>query len=288
MAIDTSFLRQLNRFALILQNKVNSNYAGEHKSTATGSGLVLKDFVQYSTGDDFRRIDWKIFARTDRLYIKRYEEDRNLTIHILIDFSGSMGFGTKVKKSEYASMLALGFAYIALKNNEKFVISTFADALEMFKPKKGRSQLARIVEFLNNKKAKGASNFGEALRRYYKRQVKSRSMIVVISDFLYDTKQIEELLPLFRDHRAVFIQVLDKVETEMNLEGDYELVDAETRTSMRTFISPYLKRKYGDMMSAHQAKIKNLLLRVKGEFHTVSTKDDVFDSFFTIFKGPRT
>jgi len=283
MAIDTSFLRQLNRFALILNNKVNSNYAGEHKSTETGSGLVLKDFIQYTPGDDFRRIDWRVFARSDRLYVKRFEEERNLTIHIVIDFSASMNFGNNIKKSEYASMLAVGFAYLALKNNERFVISTFADALELFKPKKGRAQLAKIVEFLNNKKAKGMSNFEQALRRYYKRQVKTKSMIVVISDFLYDTSQMAAIVPLLKDHKVSFIQVLDKVETDMNLEGDYELLDSESKKSIRTYVSPLLKRKFTDAMGLHQSKIKNVLARINGEFHTVSTRDDIFDSFYRIF-----
>lgn len=283
MAIDTSFLKQLNRFALILEHKVNSNYAGEHKSTEQGSGLVLKDFTQYTPGDDFRRIDWKVYARSDKLYVKRYEEERNLTIHIIIDFSASMNFGTAMKKSEYASMLAIGFAYIGLRNNEKFVISTFADALQMFKPKKGRSQLARVVQFLNEKKAAGVSNFSAALQRYYKRQIKSRSLIIVLSDFLYEVDQIKKVLPLLKEHKVHFVQVLDAQETDMKMEGDYELIDSETKTKMRTFISPFLKRRYGDLMSSHQGKIKNALSQIGARFSTVTTGDDIFDSFYKIF-----
>ena len=88
--IDTSFLHHLDRMDLIIKRKVNSNFQGERKSNEVGQGLVLQDYIQYTPGDDFRKIDWKVFARTDKLFIKRFEEERNLTVHIIIDFSASM------------------------------------------------------------------------------------------------------------------------------------------------------------------------------------------------------
>src|SRR4030042_1668123 len=122
--IKTDFLRQLDRFSLILTKRKTSTYVGEKKSPATGKGLIFKDHTQYVPGEDFRSVDWRVFARTDKLFVKRYEEERNATVHILIDMSGSMNFGTECTKAEYASMLGLGFAYLAMKNNERFVLCT--------------------------------------------------------------------------------------------------------------------------------------------------------------------
>ncbi|MEK6875051.1 MAG: DUF58 domain-containing protein, partial [Nanoarchaeota archaeon] len=163
MVLDTTFLKQLDRFELIMSRKINSPYQGERQSIAAGSGLVLKDFTHYSAGDDFRKIDWKVFARTDKLFIKRYEEERNLTVHILVDYSGSMNFGKRIKKSEYAAMLGLGFAYMAMKNNERFLLSTFAERIDIFKPRRGRAQLAAMVDYLSAKKSENITNFEESL-----------------------------------------------------------------------------------------------------------------------------
>ena len=280
--IDTSFLQKLKRFKLILERKVNSNYQGERRASAAGSGIMLKDYIQYTPGDDFRRIAWRVFARTDKLYVKRYEEERNLTVHVLIDYSGSMNYGSKLKKSEYASMLGVGFAYIAMGNNERFVMSTFAEQLERFRPRRGRQQLASMVEYLNAKKATGHTNFQAALIQYHKRQVNSKSIVFIMSDFLYDLDQIKQVLARYKDHKVVLVQVLDKRETELNFDGDYKLVDSETKTQMRTHISPHLRQSYQSAMSHHQDKIKNACDETGAKFFNVSTGDDIFDSFYKI------
>ncbi|HLC84404.1 MAG TPA: DUF58 domain-containing protein [Candidatus Nanoarchaeia archaeon] len=281
MAIDTSFLKKLDRFDLILQRKVNSNYMGERRSEAHGSGIILKDYVQYTPGDDFRRIDWRVFARTDKLYSRRFEEERNLTLHVIIDSSASMNFG-KPKKFEYASMLGLGFAYISLRNNERFVISTFAEKLEFIRPKKGMRQLASVVQVLNDKRPSGSSELSAAMRRYQKRMVRSHSLIVIISDFLYDLEQIKATLATFQGHEVTLVQVLDEVEATLDLSGDFRLVDSESQETMRTYISPLLRKKYGEMMEDHQGKIKDACAQYGAKFFSSTNSDDIFDTFFKI------
>ena len=125
--LDTSFLDQLTRFNLVVNKRVTSNLAGPRKSISAGRGLTFKDYRIYAPGDDIRLIDWKVYARTDDLYIKAYEEERNLTVHIIIDGSASMGFGKPASKFDYASMIGVGFAYLEMRDNEKFQFSTFAD-----------------------------------------------------------------------------------------------------------------------------------------------------------------
>ena len=155
--IEPNFFKHLDRLKLIIEKKVASNYVGERESMNTGRGNAFKDHGMYTPGDDFRDIDWKVYARTDKLHIKRYEENRDLTLHIIIDYSKSMDYGEAIKKYQYASLIGLGFAYLAMKKNERFVLSTFSDTLEPFRPERGRKKILEAVEHLRNKKPGGGS-----------------------------------------------------------------------------------------------------------------------------------
>ena len=279
--IDTDFLRQLNRFSLILQKRITSNYTGERRSTMIGQGLLFKDHTQYAMGDDFRKIDWRVFARTDKYYVKRYEEERNLTIHIIVDFSASMNFGKPTSKSDYASMLGIGFAYMATKDNERFVLSTFSEKLDLFSPKKGAKQLAGIVAYLNDRKPVGATKFEESMAKY-KNKISSKSMIIVISDFLYDLSEIKNSLARLKGHEIVLIQVLDKTERDLSLEGEYKLQDLETKQVVKTFISPSLRKTYLKQLNEHQAKIKKICDQMNAKFFIASNDKPIFDTFFEV------
>jgi uncharacterized protein (DUF58 family) len=284
MAVDLDFLHQLNRMSLIINKRLTSNYVGERRSVATGRGLIFKDHAIYSPGDDFRSIDWRVLARLDKLFVKRYEEARNLTVHIVVDYSGSMGFGGRVKKYEYADMLALGFAYMAMRYNERFVVSTFSDRIEVFKPKRGRTNLMRMLDYLNEKKPKGLSKFGASLAQYKKR-VTSRSYVVIMSDFLYDPAEIKQAISRYSDHQVVLIQVLDKTETELDIEGDFKLVDSESEDTLRTFISPWARKQYLQQLAEHQAKIKRICDELGAKFFVFHTGFPIFDAFYQVLNA---
>ena len=279
--IDLSFLKVLDRFSLIVNKHLTSNYVGERRTAFLGRGLVFRDYSTYAPGEDYRMIDWKVYARTDRLMIKKHEEERNLTVHIIADFSASMNFGDPVKKSDYTAMLGIGFAYLAMKNNERFVMSTFAEKLELFRPRKGRKQLAAIVDYLNEKKAKGVTNFEESLGRY-KKMIGSRSLVIIISDFLYDVDEIKSALLRFKNHDVRLIQVLDKTEKELDVEGEVKLKDSESGTMLRTYISPYLKKKYLNLLEVHNAMIRHACMETNAHFYSYSTDAPLFDAFYEI------
>ena len=277
--IDTSFLKQLDRFNLVINKKVNSNYIGERESRAVGRGLIYKDHAPYSVGDDFRSIDWKVYARLDKLFIKRYEEERNLQVHIFIDYSGSMNFGTTTKKSDFAAMMGLGYAYLAMKNNEKFILSTFAEGLERYQTKRGRRHLAAMVHYLNKKTPEGKTDIDVALGNYRK-YLKYHSLIIIISDFLYPVDTLRKILYQFKDHEVKLIQVLDKIEKKLTLEGDYRLKDLESNQILRTFISPYLKKRYYEQLVTHNKELSHIAAEIGGKFYTVSTDMTPFDAMF--------
>ncbi len=279
--IEVDFLKHLDRLSLLINKKVTSNYIGERPSIYTGQGIIFKDHRIYAPGDDYRSIDWRVYARTDRLHVKRYEEERNLVVHILVDFSASMNFGEHVKKFEYASMMGMGFAYMAMKNNEKFVLSTFSDHLELFKPSKGKKQIVAILDYLRNKQAEGVSQFEDSLAGYV-RVIHSRSLIVIISDFLYDPEEIRRALYRFKHHEIVLVQVLDETEKNLDIAGEFRLRDLETKGMLRTFISPFMRRSYLNKLDEHNRRIGHIVSELKGKFFTVTTDKPVYDSFYKI------
>ncbi|MBI4144046.1 DUF58 domain-containing protein [Candidatus Woesearchaeota archaeon] len=282
--IETDFLKHLDRLSLIINKRITSDYAGERITENVGRGLVFKDYVIYSPGDDFRSIDWRVFGRLNKLFTKRYEEERNLVVHVIIDYSGSMNFASgKTKKGEYAGMLALGFCYMAMRNNERFVLSTFSEKLEPFPPRKGKKQLVAILDYLNKKQPSGKSRFEESLTNY-KKLVNTKSFVVIISDFLYPIEEISRVVGRFRQHELRLVQVLDPVEAELPLEGDFRLRDIESSEQMRTFISPFLRKHYLAGLNDHQARIKKICDEVKGRFFTFTTNVKIFDAFYQILQ----
>jgi len=154
--IESDFLKHLDRMSLLISKRISSNFVGERQSLSTGRGTMFKDHGMYTPGDDFRAIDWKVYGRTDKLHIRRYEEDKALVSHIILDSSSSMNYGSgKVKKFDYASMVGLAFAYMSMKKNEKFVLSTFSENLDLIIPRKGKRHFVSVIDYLKEKEAKG-------------------------------------------------------------------------------------------------------------------------------------
>lgn len=288
MAIDLSFLNQLNRFDVILKKRVISNYAGSRQSKNYGTGLVFYDYKEYVPGDDFRAIDWKVYARTDDYYVRRYEEERNMRIHVVIDASASMNFGSRLKKFEYASQVALGFCYMALRNNESFEVSTFGEELTVFRPKKGVSKLMTVVDTLNKITPKGKSKFRQSLEQY-KSAIRTKSLVVIISDMLFDAEELKNTLYRFKRSEVMVIQVLDSAERELELEGDTILDDSETGDKLRTFISNKVIENYSENLLNHIYNLKKICDSFNMKFLSVSTETPVFETFYTLLgdKGDR-
>jgi len=281
--INTDFLDQLNRFHLVVKKRVTSDYFGPRKSIATGRGLTFKDHRIYSPGDDIRLIDWKVFARTDDLYIKTFEEERNLTAHIIMDASASMGFGKPISKFDYAAMLGVGFAYLAMRENEKFQFSTFAEGLDVFQPRRGMSQLASMVFHLNNTKTIGYSKLLDAMIQY-KKVIGSRSLLVLMSDFLVDINEVIETLYTLGDHEIKVVQVLDPIEKDLKYSGDFKLIDSESKSMLRTYISPRLRVEYQQMLDNHAAKIEETCDKLGYHFHQITSDTPIFDAFYRVLE----
>ncbi len=283
MAIDISFLDNLKKFSLIVNKRVTSIYSGQKLSTSAGQGISFRDHRIYSWGDDFRSVDWKVYARTDDLYIKNFEEERNLNVHILVDYSASMNFGSPISKFDYAAMLGLGFAYLSMKDNEKFQFATFSEDMNLFQARKGMHQLAAMVDHLNNLKVDGKTDLFKTIASY-KKLIGTRSLIIIVSDLLYDPEQIKDALLMLGKHDIKLIQVLDRQEKDINLEGDFNLKDAESSDQLRTFISPRLVQNYTHMLEDHTSKINEICNTLGVKFYQVTTDKPIFDTFYELLK----
>ncbi len=281
--IDASFLDQLGRFNIIIQKRVASNYSGARLSSAHGRGIVMKDHRIYTPGDDFRAIDWKVFGRTDKLHIRTFEEERNLNVHVILDSSASMDFGGKITKFDYASMLGVGFAYIALRQNEKVQYATFSEDLHHFRPRRGMHQIASMIEHLNQVKPSGESLLNRSLTQY-KKNINSKSYIVVISDYLLDIEEIKKALPRLGKHHVIIIQVFDPRELELAIEGDLKLHDAETKSIMHTFVTPRLRTHYKEELRDHILKIEQECTAHGYRYFLAPTDKPIFDLFWEILR----
>lgn len=285
--IDVDFFRQLDRFTFMVRKKVSTAYAGSRRSTHSGKGLDTIGYREYNPGDELKSIDWKAYARSEKLYVRQFEEDKSLTTHILLDASKSMDYaGGDTTKFEYATMLAAGFAYLVTKDNDKFAISTFSDEVNISKARRGRKYLLQTIERLESQKLGGKTGIDEVTAQYGK-AIKSRSLIIIISDFLDDFAAIESAIYRFSYHDLILVQVLDPTERDLTIHGHSKLVDLETQVNLDTYISDSFKEEYQDQLEAHINKISDICSRVGAEFYTFTTDTPIFDAFLNTISRRR-
>lgn len=280
--INTDFFEELDRFNFMMRKRVSTVYAGSRRSVRYGRGIGIVGYREYMPGDDIKTIDWRLYGRTEKLYIRQYEEEKNLTAHILLDASSSMDFRSNgVSKFDYASMLATGFAYIVTKENEKFGISTFSEDVKILQPKRGTAYLMGMIDYLNSLKLAGRTNFARCIDEYVK-VITSKSLVIVISDFLDRIESINAGIYRLANHDLILVQVLDRQEWDVKLEGDVKLHDMETDKRVKTYISPRFKEEYLFKLQDHVHAIAATCDRVGADFYTFRTDKPVFDAFFEI------
>ncbi|MGB9928332.1 MAG: DUF58 domain-containing protein [Methanosarcina sp.] len=278
--IETDFFKQLDRFTFSVRKRVSTVYAGNRPSTRSGHGIDTIGFREYNSNDDLKDIDWKAYARTEKLYVRQFEEEKTLTTHILLDTSKSMDYPEKgVSKFEYAAMLAAGYAYMVTKYNDRFAISTFTQDIDINKPRRGRKNLMRAIERLTELELSGQTSIGEAVLKY-SREIKSRSLVILISDFLQEPEAIETAVSRLSDHDLILIQVLDPTEKTLPLKGNSKLVDLETGEEVRTYVSDSFKEKYLGKLEDHSARIKKACMKTGAEFYNFTTDTPIFDAFY--------
>src|SRR5687767_509698 len=183
LVFDDEFLRKLERLELLARKMFRGLLRGEHATPRRGRGLEFSDFRHYRPGDDFRHIDWNIYSRLDQLFLKLHASEEDLTLHLIVDASASMGFG-EPSKFDHARRLAAALAHIALCNLDRVGVSAFADGLRAtLPPIRARHHMARLLAFLRELPCAGETRIGPALRDFATR-TRHPGLVILISDLL--------------------------------------------------------------------------------------------------------
>jgi uncharacterized protein (DUF58 family) len=283
--ISTEFLSELDRFSFSAQKRVSSQYTGARRSTKIGRGTDAYGFREYERGDDFRTIDWRVYARTEKLYVRQFEEYRDLTTHILLDISGSMNYPAEgLKKFDYAAMIAVGFAYLVMRENEKFAISTFTDDIDISKPGRGRMNLMAAIDNLNTCQPDGPTRFKDSIDQY-SNVIRSKSRVIIISDLLMSIDEIRPAIYRMGHHDLIVVQVLDRAEIEPLVLGAVKLHDLETSEALFTDINNRLVSDYTNAFKSHIEDIKNECNHLNADFFTFTTDMPIFEAIYRTIHG---
>ncbi|RXA21770.1 DUF58 domain-containing protein [Methanosarcina sp. MSH10X1] len=282
--IDTTFLTQLDRYALPVRNRVTAIHSGSHLSTRKGSGLDLIDHRKYNPGDSLKKIDWNLYARTEKLYIRRFEEDKNLNMVILLDASGSMLFPeNSPNKFEYASTIAIGISYIVMRYNDQYRIATFADNVNYTKALKGREEFLRTIDNLSRISVNGKTKLADCADSIYPR-IKSKSVVLIISDFLDSPDSIRYAVHRLCRHELVFIHLYH--ETEINLpetvDGTVKFIDSETNEELSISVGQQFKKEYAAEYGKHMAELDKITHDFKVPYFKISIDNRPIDAILTI------
>ncbi|MFH1056085.1 MAG: DUF58 domain-containing protein [Candidatus Altiarchaeota archaeon] len=286
--IDPSFLNELKELNFLLKKRISSVYAGGRPSIKHGRGIEVVDYREYIPGDDFRLIDWRVYGRMEKLYVRRFEEEKEVVLHILIDSSSSMDFKTgKLSKFDYAGSIAAGFGFLSVNNHEKFALGLYSDSLrEITQPKKSQTHLFNTIDLLNRTQLKGATDLGVSVSQYSK-LIKSKSISVIISDFIEDMESVREGIYRMAKHskELMLVQVLDPWELDLGWSDDIKFQDMETGEVKRTFISPSFRREYGRKIREHNAQIEQTCHDIGVNFTTLTTETPLFGAFVRMVGG---
>jgi uncharacterized protein (DUF58 family) len=288
MTIDPDFLDELDRFQAALDRETSALQQGEQQSPRVGEGLTFSDYRRYSPGDDTRLIDWKLFARTEEYYIKQFEEERSLTVHILLDASASMDFGDgQTHKFEYGAKIGLGFAYLTAEEHNDFVFGTVREAVDRLDTdRSNRGEVLRLIDELNESGPSGDANIEAALSAYADR-IRSRSLVVVVSDCLYEPEAIESgVAALARTESDVLVvRVIAPSERDPDVAGDALFVDPETEQEQRSYFSGALANIYRSRLDAHVDEVSEKVTGLGEDHVAVDTGEEYFDSFASVWLG---
>jgi uncharacterized protein (DUF58 family) len=256
--IDIEAALRLRGFSFRISSHVKGLKTGIHKSRHKGISPDFLEYKEYSQGDELKHIDWRLYGRLDRLYVKKFEDEVNLDWCILIDRSGSMGYGSKeTTKLDYAIKLSATFAYLLLKQGDAVGIADFCSKhTDIISPRPGISNLIPIVEKLKSLEPGGKTILKEPVLRVIER-TSADAAFVIVSDFLIDLGSIEESFKLLRSSKkeVIAFHILDPDEIDFNFDGSIEFEDMEEKTKVLVDA--------GGIRSTYRKRIKDFIQKLK-------------------------
>jgi len=225
-------LKKVRKVEIKTRGLSNQLFSGEYHTAFKGRGMTFSEVREYQAGDDIRSIDWNVTARFNNTYVKVFEEEREMTVMLLVDVSASGEFGTqKQLKQELITELCAVLAFSAIQNNDKIGVIFFTDKIEKFiPPKKGKTHILRIIRDLIEFKPEHKKTDIKQALKYLTNVIKKRSIAFVISDFIADNNFVDALKIANKKHDLVALRIYDKREMELPDIGLVKFMDAETGT----------------------------------------------------------
>jgi uncharacterized protein (DUF58 family) len=280
-----NFISKLSNMELRARLIVEGFLIGMHRSPYHGFSVEFAEHRQYFPGDDIGNIDWKVYGRSDRLYIKQYEEETNLKAYILLDASKSMGFKRdgSVSKLEYAAYLAAGLTYLMMKQQDATGLAIYDESVRRFyEPHLTYSYMKLLLTELSNLQPNAKTSTANALSSLAER-IKRRGLIIVISDFLDDTKSVITALKHFRHRKneVIAFQVLDDSELKLDFPADAVFTDLETGERMPTQVSA-VRSAYKKAVNAFVHDLKSRCFENDIDYALLSTSTP-FDKALTAY-----
>jgi len=277
MLFDSDFLKKLEYLSLVSRRVFRGQLLAQRRTMQLGGGIEFADHREYTPGDDFRYIDWNVFARHDELLLKRFQEEEDLHVYILLDSSRSMAFGDP-PKFDYARQVAAALAYIALADLDRVSVVAFAgDIVADFPLTRGKARILSLLKFLEALEPRGSLTDLARVARNFVHRGQRRGLAVVVSD-LFDPDGFERGLDLLRHHRYEphLVQIYDRREAEPEVKGDVELVDVETGTIRRVTITERNLRQYRRIFAGFLESVRHYC-NTYGIGGTTSATDVPFD-----------
>ena len=283
----SEILKKVRKIEIKARGLSSNVFAGQYHSAFKGRGMAFSEVREYQYGDDVRDIDWNVTARFHRPYIKVFEEERELTVMLMIDVSGSLDFGTQRQmKRDMVTEIAATIAFSAIQNNDKIGVVFFSDRIEKYiPPKKGRKHILYIIrEMLDFQPQSHRTDIKQALE-FLTSVAKRRCTAFVLSDF-YDTQDFLQPLQIAnRKHDVVALQVYDIRAKELPDVGLIRVVDAETGYEQ------YIDTSSRQLRQAHerywrnaQEKLKDTMSKSNVDLVSIATNDDYVKSLLMLFK----
>ncbi|MCL5266661.1 MAG: DUF58 domain-containing protein [Bacteroidetes bacterium] len=279
-------LKQVRQIEIRTKGLVNQVFSGEYHSVFKGRGMEFSEVREYQFGDDIRNIDWNVTARFGHPFVKIFEEERELTVMLMVDMSGSLIFGSVDKtKQQIAAEISAILAFSALKNNDKAGLILFTDKIEKFvPPRKGRSHVLRIIREVLSFEPEGKSTDMKAALKYLNNAVKKRSIVFLLSDFM-DSGYEKILRIVGKRHDLIGIVLNDKREDEIPDMGLVKFVDAETGTERWIDTGDRKMRfSFQQMRKKNKADRKALFLSSRLDSIEIQTGEDYIKPIVRFFR----
>jgi uncharacterized protein (DUF58 family) len=271
LLLDPSFMARLDQLDIMSRKMLLGKMKGERRSKRRGQSVEFADYRNYSIGDDLRFIDWNIYARLDKLFLKLFLEEEDLSLYILLDVSKSADYGTP-NKQLYMKQVAAALGYIGLVNYNRVHISAMADGVVAETgAMRGRRRVAQMIDFVSNLQPTGASHFAEACRRFALTH-RQKGVCVVLSDFFVKEGFESGLRFVAGGKYDLFcVQVLSPQEIDPDLQGDLKLRDMEDDDMAEVSITAPLIARYKKTLNAYCLSLKDYLTRRGGTYLFSST-----------------